>query len=298
MKFRDSPLRGYWALAALVPVAAGLILLTFLYPWAPSEYPRSIRVGVLPDQSAEKLAARYTLLLAHLVRETGLPFELVIPADYDELLQMFYAKNIDLAYFGGLTFLKAHERSGAVPLAMRDVDARFRSYFLVNATEPATSIAEMRGGTLAFGSRLSTSGHLMPRYFMVESGIDPEGHFGEIVYSGSHDATAMLVRDGEADLGAANGEIIERMFSENRLNRNEIRILWKTPPYPDYVWAIRKEIDGSVRRNIQDAFIALSPGIADHSKVLLVLGAQGFLPASVNDFAPLRTIAESQGLID
>ena len=284
--------------AALIPVAAGIIIIAAIDWTEEAENPVLLRIGVLPDQTSEELAARYGPLLVHLAHETGLPCELKIPGNYDELLQMFDRSEIELAYFGGLTFLKALKSNGAIPIAMRGVDARFRSYFLVAAADPAKSIEDMGGGTLAFGSRLSTSGHLMPRYFLARMGIEPETYFGNIVYSGSHDATAYLVRDGDAGLGAANAEIIERMFKDGRLNRNKVRVLWRTPPYPNYTWAIRGEISGDIRQKVQDAFLALSPGTANHAEILRNLGAESFVPASINDFIPLRNIAEAQGLLD
>ncbi len=204
------------------PCRRGCLLLVLLFVVAAcgpaDEVPPVVRVGVLPDQAADRLEARYAPLLSHLSGVSGAKIELVVPDDYEGLLRMFVEGRLDLAYLGGLTFLKARQAGGAIPIAMRDVDARFTSYFMVRANDRVASLAELKGRRLAFGSRLSTSGHLMPRHHMVEIGIDPEAHFSEIKFSGAHDTTALWVRDGVVDVGAVNGLMVDSMFADGRLS--------------------------------------------------------------------------------
>lgn len=256
-----------------------------------------LRIGVLPDQTAEVLRERYTPLFEHLARELDIPYEFVASRTYAELVERFVSGRVDLAYFGGFTFLKAEAAGAAVPLVMRDVDAKFTSYFLVRADSPATEITDFKGKVFSFGSRLSTSGHLMPRQFLLERGVQPEDFFGEVRYSGAHDTTAYDVRDGRADLGVANTHVIRSMFADGRLDRDDVRVLWQTPPYPDYVWAIRSTIGPALRRRIRDAFLDLSAGGEGHARILGRMSAGAFLPASAEDFRPLREITESIGLL-
>lgn len=257
----------------------------------------TLRVGVLPDQGADALAERYAPLIDYLSQDLEIPVEYVASESYTALVDRFVAGEIDLAYFGGLTFLQANREAGAVPLVMRDVDAKFTSYFLVPADSTATDLNEFRGRTFSFGSRLSTSGHLMPRFFLVERDIEPESFFGEVRYSGAHDQTAYDVRDGVADVGAANTYVIRAMFADGRLNRNDVRVLWQTPPYPDYVWALHPNVDSTLRRRLRDAFLSLSPVEEGHERILERLSAGAFLPAGVKDFAPLGAIAEQMQLL-
>ena len=256
-----------------------------------------LRIGVLPDQSAGAIRERYTPLFEHLARELEIPYEFVASETYAGFVERFVAGRIDLGYFGGLTFLKVQAAADAVPLVMRDLDARFTSYFLVRTDSVATEIADFEGKTVSFGSRLSTSGHLMPRSFFLERGIKPEDFFGEVRYSGAHDATAYDVRDRRADLGAANADIIRSMFADGRLDRNDVRVLWETSPYPDYVWAVRRDIGADVQRGIRDAFLELSGINEGHARILEPMHAGAFLPASMEDFLPLRNVAESIGLL-
>lgn len=256
-----------------------------------------VRVGVLPDQNQDAILARYSPLLDHLSETTGLEFELIVPGSYGELVTMFGEGRVDLAYFGGVTFVKAHHAHGAAPLVMRDVDAKFTSLFLVRAESPASEIRELQDRTFSFGSRLSTSGHLMPRHYLVRQGIEPEAFFGEVLYSGAHDQTAFDVRDGKAELGVANAEVVRAMYADGRLDPEEVRILWETPPYPDYVWALQKNVAETTRRSLRDAFLALSWSDDGHRAILDRMGARAFLPAAMQDFAPLQAIASRLELL-
>jgi phosphonate transport system substrate-binding protein len=251
--------------------------------------PGVLRIGVLPDSAPDILKAKYKPLVDYLQGETGIPSKLIIPADYEELLTMFHNQAIDLAFFGGYTYVIAHERDHAVPLAMRDVDLQLTSQFLVRADNPATSLEDLKGKRFAFGSDLSTSGHLMPRYFLRERGIVPEKFFSETLYSGAHDRTAYWVRDGKIDAGVANSKIIRNMFADGKLDEHDIRILWETPPYSDYVWAIQINIDPVLRQQILDSLLSLS---IDNPKQRLMLEAMNvqrkFLPALDKDFTVTR----------
>ncbi|MDH3230546.1 MAG: phosphate/phosphite/phosphonate ABC transporter substrate-binding protein [Alphaproteobacteria bacterium] len=281
----------------VLPALAALLFVAILFWPASKETPDVLRVGVLPDQSPEMLEQRFLPLLDYLGAEIGMPFQLVVPGDYAALLDMFQRHEIDIAYFGGLTYLKAHDTGNARALVMRDVDTRFRSSFLARPDRPETTITDFRGKTLAFGSRLSTSGHLMPRHFLRQRNIEPESWFASIVYSGAHDETAMLVRDGKVDLGVVNTEILESMFRDGRLRRDEVRVVDQTPPYTDYVWAMRVGIDAGLHDRVVFAFLKLSPAEAEDAAILTNLGAGGFLPAPESEFGSLRKIAMSLGLL-
>ena len=138
----------------------------------------------------------------------------------------------------------------------------------------------------------------MPRHFLTtEKGIDPEGVFGAVRYSGAHDKTIYDTRDGIADLGAVNPEIYRAMRRDGRLAEGEVRIIWETPPYPDYVWAVSDRLDEEVRTKLRDAFLVLDGVNRDDEEILSHLGAESFLPAGASDFEPLRQVAASLGLL-
>lgn len=253
----------------------------------------TLRIGVLPGETKERLVARHSPLAEYLAREIGIPCKLIIPDSYEELVEQFHDGEIDLAYFGGFTFVQAHRSDGAVPLVMRDVDARFTTYFLVRGDNSAQMVKDFKGKSFSFGPRLSTSGHLMPRHFLLEQGIVPEDFFREVQYSGTHDKLVLMVRDKVIDLGVANSLVVQKMFDEGTLAKDDVRVLWETPPYANYVWAIRPIMGEALQIQIRDAFLALSRMNREHAEILSEAGAGHFLPASSSDFILLeQTIDE------
>ncbi|MBT8148877.1 MAG: phosphate/phosphite/phosphonate ABC transporter substrate-binding protein [Gammaproteobacteria bacterium] len=224
-----------------------------------------IRIALLPDENPDALRERFQGLLDYLSNTTGYRFELLIPASYQASIDLFREQQVDLALLGGLTFLKAQNGYAATPLVFRDVDMHFTSWFIVHGNSPFKSLPELQGKTLSFGSELSTSGHLMPRHFMLtEHQITPETFFSHIQYSGAHDTTAYNVRDGKVDIGVANAEILQQMLGDGRLAPNDIRLLWETPPYPDYTWATRSQLDENIRSKLRDAFLAIDTDDPEH----------------------------------
>ena len=251
-----------------------------------------LRIGVLPDQNPETLKKRFEPVLDYLSEKLQLSCELIVPESYPDLLQLFHDQKVDLAYFGGYSYVKARQRDGAIPLVMRRIDTRFTSLFIVKASNPAQTLESLENRSIAFGSSLSTSGHLMPRHFLQQKNITPESFFSSVQYSGAHDKTAYWVRDGKVDVGAANATTIRSILEKGLIKPNEIRILWETPPYANYVWAIRPQFAGSFNTSIRDAFLQLSPTDADHSRILKNLDAIGYIPADPDDFLPLANIAQ------
>lgn len=253
--------------------------------------PRVIKLGVLPDQSKESLVAKYSPLVDYLSEQLAMEIDLVLSDDYAAMLDDFSARRIHIANFGGLTFTKAELRDNAEPLVMRDTDLNFASCYLVKAADNRRSVNEFEGATFAFGPKLSTSGHLMPRHFLKAAGHDPGAFFASIRYSSAHDNTAIRVRDGDVEIGVANCVIVESMYADGRLQQHEVRVLETTPAYVDYVWAVQENMDTSLKIKLRDAFLALDALVPEHLALLQKLGATAYLPASRADFDDVRRAA-------
>jgi len=252
----------------------------------------TIRFGILPDSAQHIIDDRYKPLITFIEQELDIKIDVVKSQNYQQLLTQFKEKKIDLAFFGGYTFINAQINSKAEPLVMRDIDLQFSTVFLVNADNKNSKLEDFKGKAFSFGSKQSTSGHLMPRYFLSERDINPESFFTKVSYSGSHDNTAYLVRDNKVDLGAANSDVIRDMFKKGTLKQSDIRILWETPAYSDYVWAIQPNFEPSLRQHLLDTFLSLSPLNPSHKYILNALGAHGFLPANNEDFDSLRKVVK------
>jgi len=257
----------------------------------------TIRVAVLPDQVPDNLRARHDPLIHYLEETTGFDFELVIPSDYAALLREFAAGEVDLAWFGGLTFVRAELQANAVPLALRDIDVQFTSCYLAPAASERSSIVAFEGAAFSFGPELSTSGHLMPRYFLLQRGIVPEDFFSSVRHAPGHDQTAAWVADGTVEFGVANCVIVQSLYGNGQLSEEKVRIIETTPPYSDYVWAAQESMSASRRAAILDAFLALDATVPAHLDVLQRQGANAYLPAGSEDLDIVRAAAEQAGLL-
>lgn len=284
-----------------LPRLAALFLTLLLFACSENSDPggiQTLRFSVLPDQQKSALKARYEPLLAYIQNETGLQCELIYSRDYRDLLGKFMRGEIDIARFGGVTFTMAQSISQAKPLVMRDIDKNFRSYFLVHADNTAKTIAELKGKRFGFGSRLSTSGHLMPRYFLHQENIEVDEFFGRVQYSGTHDRTAKWVSNGTVDIGVANAEVIDRLISQPQPEPLNIRILQQTPTYANYVWAARIGLPEIAKQKITMAFLKLSNNTTQGKNLLANVGAKAYLPALVSDFDSLQNTVRQLGLLE
>ncbi|MCW8963323.1 MAG: phosphate/phosphite/phosphonate ABC transporter substrate-binding protein [Gammaproteobacteria bacterium] len=247
-------------------------------------------VGILPDQDKAEIFRIYRPLMDYLSNETGVQYEIRVPDSYQELLDWFGNKQINLALFGGVTFVKAHRQYNAVPITKRDVDGNYSHYVLARSDIIAGNLAGIKGLKFAFGSPLSTSGHIMPRFYFQQSGVDPETYFSEILYSGAHDKTALLIQDGTVDAGAANTGVVRKMYDNGELDPNKVRILWQSLPYQDYVFATQEDVSEAARDNLLNAFLKLNQGDASHRIILERLGANYYLPSLVEEFEQINSV--------
>ena len=250
--------------------------------------------GLLPDEDREQQIARYAPLLEAIRSKTGLVVELATPKTYSELVNLFATGTVDVAYFGGYTFLIANERHGAIPLVMRDIDARFVSHVVVHRDNHIVrELSDLTGARFSFGSLKSTSGHLMPRYYFSKVGISPEDFFSEVIFSGAHDRTIALVADGTVDAGVANGQIVEGLLAQSADRAPPVRIVWQSPPYVDYVWAVQSSMSEKTRNAIAEVFLSLTRDNPHDRQFLDSIGARHFLPTAVSDFEILRVALDS-----
>lgn len=249
-----------------------------------------IRIAPLPDNNPETIRNIYQPLLEYLEKNTGIKTELVIPKTYDDLMRLFAERKIDMANFGGVTYLHAHKMYHAQPLIMRNVDEQFTSVILVRTNSSAKNLTDLNNKSFAFGSRLSTSGHFMPRHFFTKKNIQPETFFSSITYSGAHDKTVIMVKNGKVFAGVANSSIVKQMFKQGTIKNSDVRILWESPAYADYVWATQDTFRNDLKRKIQNAFLSLNNRDNEQNNILQKLGAEYYIPANHSQFSELEII--------
>jgi phosphonate transport system substrate-binding protein len=250
----------------------------------------ALRVGMIPDAGATQVSVQEKgPLQDYLAKAMGRPVSLVIPTNYNATVEGLGNQSLDFAYLGGLTYVKAHARYGAVPLVQRDIDQSFHSLFITQASSGIQSLADLKGKRFAFGDINSTSGHLMPYRAMLEAGIDPARHLRSFRYTGSHAATVQTVAAGAADAGAADETVYKSLVAEGKVDGSKLRVFYTTPPFVDYVWVARKDVGADIQKKFADAFLALTAGHDD--AVLTVLRGQRFVRANEAEYSAIEEIA-------
>ncbi len=258
-----------------------------------------IRVTGIPDENPTELAREYEPMVKLLEASLGVDVTYIPVTDYGAAVQALAAGKVDFAWLGGFTHVQARNMADVVPLVMRDIDREFRSAFIANVAAGVTDVAGAEGKKFVFGSKSSTSGHLMPRHFLLtEHQIDPDSDFdGAAVFSGAHDATAKIVESGKAAAGALNMQVWDRMVAKGEVDTGAVKLIWKTPPYVDYVWTARSAVPEDVRAKFATAFLELDESNAEHKKVLDRMGAKKYVRANASDFDAIEGVAKKIGML-
>ena len=257
-----------------------------------------LRVSAIPDESPTELQRKFEPLGKYLEAQLGRPVRFTPVTDYAATVEGLAAGKLDLVWYGGFTFVQARRRTGtAIPLVQREEDAHFHSKFIVPAASKARELKDLKGGTFAFGSVSSTSGHLMPRFFLLKAGLDPEKDFTRVAFSGAHDVTARWVEAGKVDAGVLNESIWQRLLDEKKIDPSKVRVLWTTPDYQDYNWTVRGDLDPKLIEKLRAAFLALDPANPEHKKILDLQRAKRFIPTSPERYKDIEEAARSAGLL-
>ena len=256
------------------------------------------RVTAIPDESPTELARKAAPLMKYLEGKLGVKVEFTPVNDYAAAVEALANKQVDLAWFGGFTFVQAQQRSGgkAIPLVQREEDQHFKSVFIT--TEPAIrALADLKGKTVTFGSQSSTSGHLMPRAFLLNAGIDPDRDFKRVAYSGAHDATVAAVASGRVDAGALNVSVWEKLVADKKVDTAKVRVFYTTPTYYDYNWTVHADMPAATREKLQQAFLALDPATPEGREILGLQRATKFVPTKADNYKGIEAAARSAGLL-
>jgi phosphonate transport system substrate-binding protein len=283
--------------AALLPLlAAGLVVLTG--PATAQTPTQTLRVSAIPDENPTELLRKFKPLGAYLEQALGMKVAWMPVNDYPAVVEGLAAKRIDLAWLGGFTFVQVRHRTGnAIPIAQRAEDEKFISRFIVPANSPAKSLQDLKGGTFAFGSPSSTSGHLMPRYFLLKDGINPDRDFSRVAFSGAHDATVAFVASGRADAGVLNASVLDSLIEKGDANAKAVRVLATTPPYYDYNWTVRGDLDPALVKKLTDAFLKLDPANPAHKEIMELQRASKFIPTKPENYKGIEDAARAAGLL-
>jgi len=265
-----------------------------------AEVPEVLRVSAIPDENPQELLRIYEPFSEYLSKELGMPVKFVPVVDYAATVEGLAANKLDMVWYGGFTSVQAVRRTDgkATRLVMREEDAAFKSVFITRPDTGITTLSDLKGKTFSFGSVSSTSGHLMPRYFLLKNGINPDQDFAQKpAFSGAHDATALWVEGGRVDAGALNFLVWDKLVKDGKVDTNKVKVFWTTPPYVDYVWTARGELDPALRERITAAFLKLRYDDPAHRKLLDLHRTKGYIPARDEDWEGIEEAAKAAGLL-
>ena len=258
-----------------------------------------LRVTAIPDESPTELARKFAPLGKYLESRLGMKVEWTPVTDYAAAVETLVNKKIDLAWFGGFTFVQASVRSGGkvIPLVQRAEDAAFKSVFIATKASGITKLEDLKGKTLSFGSQSSTSGHLMPRNFLLAAKVDPDKDLKRISFSGAHDATIAAVASGKVDAGALNVSVWNKFVEDKKVDPAEVVVFYTTPSYYDYNWSVHADMPAALREKIAKAFTDLDPATAEGAELLKTQRATRFIPTQAQNYEGIKAAAENAGLL-
>lgn len=260
--------------------------------------PGVLRVSAIPDEAPTELQRKFKPLGDYLAKATGLKIEFTPVTDYAASVEGLVNKKLDMVWFGGFTFVQANVRSKGqvVPLVQRAEDEKFRSVFIT--TNPAiTKLEDLKGKTLSFGSESSTSGHLMPRSFLLGAKINPDTDLKRVAFSGAHDATVAAVAGGKVDAGALNISVWEKLVEAKKVDPKVVRVFYTTPGYYDYNWTVRSDMNPALKKKILDAFLALDESTPEGRQILDLQRASKFVPTRTANYSAIEAAARNAGLL-
>jgi phosphonate transport system substrate-binding protein len=255
----------------------------------------TFKIGMIPDQNAADLARGMDSVAEYLSEETGLNVEYVPTVDYAALVTAFERGDIQLAWFGGLTGVQARNLvPEAEAIAQRPIDEKFKSVFIAQKELNLKSLEDIKGKTFTFGSESSTSGSLMPRYYLIEEGINPEKDFDGLPnYSGSHDKTYKLVESGTFQTGALNISVWEAAVAAGQVDTSKVDVFYTTPEYYDYNWTINK-VDKETKEKVKDVLLNMS----GDQEIFKLLNTDKFIEAKNENYKAIEDVAKELKMIN
>jgi phosphonate transport system substrate-binding protein len=259
---------------------------------------KELRISAIPDENPQELLRIYAPFAEYLTKEIGIPVKFTPVIDYAATVEGLAANKLDMVWYGGLTSVQAaRQAKGARRIIMRKEDAEFKSQFITRKETGIREPKDLKSKTFSFGSVGSTSGHLMPRYFLLKAGINPEKDFSRFSFSGAHDATAAWVEAGRVDAGALNFLVWDKLVETKKVDTSKVVVFWTTPPYVDYVWSVRGALDKGLVEKISQAFLKLNYQNPKQRQLLDLHRTKGYIRAKDEDWKGTEEAAIAAGLL-
>jgi len=280
-----------------------LALLFLLLPFNVQAKPATLVFSAIPDQDQTALVKRFGKVADYLSKKLGVPVKYVPVKSYSAAITAFRNNQIQLAWFGGLSGVRARLLvPGSQAIAQGKEDTEFKTYFIAHRSTGLQGSEHfpdgIKGKTFTFGSKGSTSGRLMPEYYIRQHfQQSPQKIFKRVGFSGNHSRTIALVQTGAYQVGATNFKVWEKELAAGKIDTNKVSVIWQTPTYPDYQWSIRGDVDqrwgAGFKQKVKQALLDMND-----PDLLNAFPRSAFIPAKNADYQPILETAKEIGLID
>ncbi len=256
----------------------------------------TLRVGLIPNQNPEEVEAQYQPLEDYLSEEIGREVIVSVPATYNAVVEALVSGELDMAYFGGLTYVQARQRADVTPLVTevnpRTGTTKYHSLIITPADSDITEVEQIKGKTFAFGSVSSTSGSLYPSIMLKKAGIDYRTDLEEKIYTGGHDATAQAVANGRVDAGGLEDRIFYDLRDEGVIDANAVRVVAESEPIEGYPWVVRDALPDEEKQALADAYLNMKD-----PKLLDLMRAKSYARVTAGDYDYTEKQARALGLL-
>ncbi|HML33653.1 phosphate/phosphite/phosphonate ABC transporter substrate-binding protein [Sporomusa sphaeroides] len=258
--------------------------------------PATLRVGVIPNQAPDKIKAQYEPFRKYLQETLNMPVELFVATDYAGVVEAMANDKLDLAYFGGLTYVQAKQKAKIHPI-VTEVDqetgtTEYYSLIIAPSNSELKEVKDIKGKVFAFGDISSTSGSLYPRFMLDKAGIKVPDDLKNVVYSGGHDATAQAVQNGTVDAGGIEGRILAKLIAKGTVDGSKIKVLEKHL-VEGYPWVVRDALDKDLEGKIVQAFLGMKDPV-----LLDLMRAKAFAKVSAENYVEADREAHRLGLVN
>ena len=264
---------------------------------------RTLTFTAIPDQDETMLKERFSKLAVYLSNELNVDVKFIPVKSYAASVSAFRNNQVQLAWFGGLSGVRARALvKDSYAIAQGESDPQFHTYIIANThtgiNKSASFPVDIKGKTFTFGSKGSTSGRLMPEFFIRKNlNKSPDELFSKVGFSGNHSKTISLVQSGAYEVGAVNFKVWDRDLKNGKIDPSKVKVIWKTPAYPDYQFTIRGDVDktfgAGFSKKVQKALIALKD-----KEILAAFPRKRLIEAKSSDFDPIFKVGQQIGLID
>ena len=278
----------------------GIAALTAASALTSASYAQTVfRVTTIPEEAATEQTRKFGPIVKYLEGKLGQKVEFIPVSDYPAAVEALVNKQVDMVWFGGFTFVQASVRSGGkiVPIAQREEDTKFQSVFITKPDSGIKTLADLKGKQVSFGSQSSTSGHLMPRSFLLDAKIDPDKDFKRVAYSGAHDATIASVVSGKVDAAALDITVWNKFVKEGKVSNKDAVVFFTTPGYFNYNWSVHADMPAAQRERVKKALLDIDPKTPEGKEILDLNRASKYIATVPENYRGIETAARSAGLL-